>query len=99
MKFGTIGAGTVAFAFAREAVATGHEVVLSSRRSWFVYPGPEAGSSTQGPEAGTEDLAPPQPLAISVFLPYQVPNSPRNGFAAASVHCAYIEPRQSRQTH
>ena len=32
MKFGTIGAGTVAFAFAREAVATGHEVVLSSRR-------------------------------------------------------------------
>jgi len=32
MKFGTIGAGTVAFAFARKAVATGHEVVLSSRR-------------------------------------------------------------------
>src|SRR3989449_11080093 len=32
MKLGTIGAGTVAFAFAREAVATGHEVVLSSRR-------------------------------------------------------------------
>lgn len=32
MKFGTIGAGTVAFAFARQAVATGHEVVLSSRR-------------------------------------------------------------------
>src|SRR6267378_2758615 len=32
MKFGTIGAGTVAFAFAREAVATGHEVVLSNRR-------------------------------------------------------------------
>ena len=36
MKFGTIGAGTVALAFAREALATGHEVVLSSRR------GPEA---------------------------------------------------------
>jgi 8-hydroxy-5-deazaflavin:NADPH oxidoreductase len=32
MKFGTIGAGTVAFAFARKAMATGHEVVLSSRR-------------------------------------------------------------------
>jgi len=32
MKFGTIGAGTVAFAFARKAVATGHEVVLSGRR-------------------------------------------------------------------
>jgi len=32
MKFGTIGAGTVALAFAREALATSHEVVLSSRR-------------------------------------------------------------------
>ena len=32
MKFGTIGAGTVALAFAREALKTGHEVVLSSRR-------------------------------------------------------------------
>src|SRR5246127_569868 len=32
MKFGTIGAGEVAVAFARQAVATGHEVVLSSRR-------------------------------------------------------------------
>ena len=32
MKFGTIGAGAVAFAFAREALARGHEVVLSSRR-------------------------------------------------------------------
>ena len=31
MRFGTIGAGTVALAFAREALATGHEVVLSSR--------------------------------------------------------------------
>src|SRR5215510_785077 len=36
MKFGTIGAGEVALAFAREALARGHEVVLSSRR------GPEA---------------------------------------------------------
>src|ERR1700692_3629128 len=32
MKFGTIGAGTVALAFAREALAAGHEVALSSRR-------------------------------------------------------------------
>src|SRR3989475_11665331 len=32
MKFGTIGAGAVALAFAREALARGHEVVLSSRR-------------------------------------------------------------------
>ena len=32
MKIGTIGAGEVALAFAREAIAQGHEVVLSSRR-------------------------------------------------------------------
>ena len=31
MKFETIGAGAVALAFAREVLATGHEVVLSSR--------------------------------------------------------------------
>jgi 8-hydroxy-5-deazaflavin:NADPH oxidoreductase len=31
MKIGTIGAGIVALAFAREALAVGHEVVLSSR--------------------------------------------------------------------
>ena len=36
MKIGTIGAGEVALAFAREALAQGHELVLSSRR------GPEA---------------------------------------------------------
>jgi 8-hydroxy-5-deazaflavin:NADPH oxidoreductase len=32
LRFGTIGAGAVALAFAREALARGHEVVLSSRR-------------------------------------------------------------------
>jgi predicted dinucleotide-binding enzyme len=32
MKFGTIGAGAVALGFAREALSTGHEVVLSNRR-------------------------------------------------------------------
>jgi predicted dinucleotide-binding enzyme len=32
MRFGTIGAGAVALAFAREALAAGHEVVLSNRR-------------------------------------------------------------------
>ena len=32
MKFGTIGAGAVALAFAREALARAHEVVLSGRR-------------------------------------------------------------------
>jgi 8-hydroxy-5-deazaflavin:NADPH oxidoreductase len=31
MKFGTIGAGAVAFAFSREALAAGHEVVISAR--------------------------------------------------------------------
>src|SRR5713226_4573973 len=31
MRFGTIGAGAVALAFGREALARGHEVVLSSR--------------------------------------------------------------------
>ena len=31
MKFGTIGAGEVAVASSREALATGHEVVLSGR--------------------------------------------------------------------
>src|SRR5246500_4218085 len=36
MKIGTIGTGEVALAFAREALAQGHEVVLSSQR------GPEA---------------------------------------------------------
>src|SRR5882762_5262884 len=40
MKVGTIGAGTVALAFAREALAAGHEVVLSSRR------GPDSLAST-----------------------------------------------------
>src|SRR5262249_42080435 len=32
MRFGTIGAGAVAAAVAREALARGHEIVLSSRR-------------------------------------------------------------------
>ena len=31
MKFGTIGAGTVALAFTREALAAGHQVALSCR--------------------------------------------------------------------
>jgi predicted dinucleotide-binding enzyme len=31
MKFGTIGAGAVASAFAREALAAGHEVVISAQ--------------------------------------------------------------------
>jgi predicted dinucleotide-binding enzyme len=54
MRFGTIGAGTVALAFARAALAAGHEVVLSSRR------GPEAISGTVaglGPGASAATVA------------------------------------------
>jgi predicted dinucleotide-binding enzyme len=40
MRFGTIGAGAVALAFTRQALAAGHEVVLSSRR------GPESLTGT-----------------------------------------------------
>jgi 8-hydroxy-5-deazaflavin:NADPH oxidoreductase len=32
MRFGTIGAGAVALAFAREALKAGHQVVLSNRQ-------------------------------------------------------------------
>ena len=56
MKFGTIGAGAVALAFAREALATGHEVVLSSRQ------GPESLASKvdelgRGASAATVEAA------------------------------------------
>ena len=56
MKFGTIGAGTVALAFARESLAKGHEVVLSSRRG----PDPLAGRITElgrGASAATVEEA------------------------------------------
>ena len=43
MKFGAIGAGTVALAFAREALAAGHEIVLCSRRG----PGSLAGKISE----------------------------------------------------
>ena len=33
MKFGTIGAGSVALGFAREALKAGHQVVLSNTRA------------------------------------------------------------------
>jgi 8-hydroxy-5-deazaflavin:NADPH oxidoreductase len=52
MRFGTIGAGTVALAFAREALATGHEVVLSSRRGPESLAGKVADLG-QGASAGT----------------------------------------------
>jgi predicted dinucleotide-binding enzyme len=56
MKFGTIGGGAVALAFARRALAAGHEVALSNRR------GPEslAGKVAElgnGASAGTVEEA------------------------------------------
>jgi len=56
MKFGTIGAGAVALAFAREALAAGHEVVLSRRRGRVSLSGKivELG---HGASAGTVEAA------------------------------------------
>jgi 8-hydroxy-5-deazaflavin:NADPH oxidoreductase len=59
MKIGTIGAGEVALAFAREAIAQGHEVVLSSRR------GPEA-LAAKVAELGKGASAAPVPEAASL---------------------------------
>ena len=56
MKFGTIGAGAVALAFARKAMAAGHEVVLSSRRG----PDPLGGKVAElgrGASVGTVEAA------------------------------------------
>ncbi len=61
MKLGTIGAGEVALAFAREAIAQGHEVVLSSRR------GPEA-LAAQVAELGKGASA--APVADAASLDY-----------------------------
>jgi 8-hydroxy-5-deazaflavin:NADPH oxidoreductase len=59
MKIGTIGASEVALAFAREALAQGHEVVLSSRR------GPQALSAKVG-ELGKGASAAPVAEAASL---------------------------------
>ncbi len=61
MKFGTIGAGTVALAFAREALAAGHEVVLSNRH------GPE---SLAGKIAELGDRASAAPIKEAASLDY-----------------------------
>jgi predicted dinucleotide-binding enzyme len=57
MKFGTIGAGTVALAFAREALATGHEVVLSSRRGPDYHAGKVAKLGRGASAATVEEAA------------------------------------------
>ena len=56
MKFGTIGAGAVALAFARKALAAGHEVVLSSRRGPDSLGGKVA-ELGRGASAGTVEAA------------------------------------------
>lgn len=57
MKFGTIGAGTVALAFAREALANGHEVVLSGRRGADILAGKVAKLGSGASAATVEEAA------------------------------------------
>ena len=74
MKIGTIGAGEVALAFAREAIAQGHEVVLSSRR------GPEA-LAAQVAELGKGASA--APVADAASLDYVLLAVPWNNVEEA----------------
>jgi predicted dinucleotide-binding enzyme len=74
MKIGTIGAGEVALAFAREALAQGHEVVLSSRR------GPQALSAKVG-ELGKGASA--APVAVAASLDYVLLAVPWNNVEEA----------------
>ena len=74
MKIGTIGAGEVALAFAREALAQGHEVVLSSRR------GPEA-LSAKVAELGKGASA--APVADAASLDYVLLAVPWNNVEEA----------------
>ena len=74
MKLGTIGAGEVALAFAREAIAQGHEVVLSSRR------GPEA-LAAQVAELGKGASA--APVADAASLDYVLLAVPWNNVEEA----------------
>ena len=69
MKFGTIGAGTVALAFAREALATGHEVVLSSRRGPDALAGEVAKLGRGASAATVEEAASLDYVLIAVPLP------------------------------
>jgi 8-hydroxy-5-deazaflavin:NADPH oxidoreductase len=57
MKFGTIGAGAVALGFAREALAVGHEVVLSNRHGPESLAGKVAGLGDGASAATVEDAA------------------------------------------
>ena len=64
MKFGTIGAGTVALAFARQALAAGHEVVLSSRREALASKAAELG---HGASAAMVEAAAASTMSYSPF--------------------------------
>jgi 8-hydroxy-5-deazaflavin:NADPH oxidoreductase len=57
MKFGTIGAGAVAVAFAREALAAGHEVVLSNRHGHHSLAGKVAELGSGASVATVEEAA------------------------------------------
>ena len=57
MRFGTIGAGEVALAFAREALATGHEVVLSNRHGPDSLAGKVAELGRGASAAGVQEAA------------------------------------------
>jgi predicted dinucleotide-binding enzyme len=57
MKFGTIGAGAVALAFTREALAAGHEVVLSNRHGPESLAGKVAELGSGATAAAVEEAA------------------------------------------
>ena len=67
MKIGIIGAGDVALAFAREALAAGHEVVLSSRR------GPESIAARIAKLGDCASVAPVQEAAGQDYVLLAVP--------------------------
>jgi 3-hydroxyisobutyrate dehydrogenase-like beta-hydroxyacid dehydrogenase len=69
MKFGTIGAGTVALAFARYALAAGHEVALSSQGGPDTL-GAKVAALGQGASAATVgDAIAREPVKVLNFPP------------------------------
>jgi hypothetical protein len=67
MKFGTIGAGTVALAFARAALGAGHQVVLSGRH------GPESLAAKVAELGGGASAAPVEQAASLNYVLLAVP--------------------------
>jgi len=66
MKFGTIGAGAVALAFAREALAKSHEVVLSSRGGPDALADKVAALGPGASAASVEEAASPEYVLLAV---------------------------------